>query len=329
MVEIRSCAADVARPAIKLAANDTLQDLRNTLLKYGISRAVVTEEEVKEKERGRGAGLARGGKPVGILTEKDVSRFLYSGKTVKPLNEIAVAEILPPERRVISVKKDASLAECARKMIEHGISSLVVVDENGETFGIFTKTDLLDLYTKHFAGRATVEQYMTREVKTVRPDEPVHSVLMLMANWGISRVVVVSHNKPVGIITGRDLLLVTPLLHEPNGETTIRGRNKEEKKNSGSSSEAFHYIPSGSIATILAEDVMKSLPITITNYSDVADAAMIMKGNKISGLPVVNSDDELVGIITTTDVIRAISDFETTTGGQDQPTINKARKQQS
>lgn len=266
----------MSRPAVTLAPDQSLQELRGVILRYRISRAVIEKDE----------------KPIGIITEKDVSRFLYSGVTNKPAHQIGLLELLP-KRPLISVNRYANLADCARKMKEHGISSLVVTDHNGKTVGIFTKTDLLDFYTRHLVGKATVGQYMTKKVHTVRPDDPARSALMLMAEKEISRVIVVSHDTPVGIITGRDLLRVVPLMQRSEVS------QKEDKKEV--------YIPKGSIATIEAENVMKPLPITITDYSDLADAAMIMKGNKISGLPVVNSGGKLVGVVTSTDVVRAIS----------------------
>ena len=60
--------------------------------------------------------------------------------------------------------------------------------------------------------------------------------------------------------------------------------------------------------TVLAEDIMKSYPIMITDYADLIDAALIMRGNMINGLPVVDSSDKLVGIITKTDITRAVAD---------------------
>jgi CBS domain-containing protein len=52
---------------------------------------------------------------------------------------------------------------------------------------------------------------------------------------------------------------------------------------------------------------MKYDPITISQNSDLADAAQIMAMNRISGLPVVNSNDTLVGIITKTDIVKAMA----------------------
>jgi CBS domain-containing protein len=52
---------------------------------------------------------------------------------------------------------------------------------------------------------------MTKDVLTITPDEPIHMVLLLMINNKISRIVVVKDEKPIGIITGRDLLPVSAL----------------------------------------------------------------------------------------------------------------------
>jgi CBS domain-containing protein len=48
-------------------------------------------------------------------------------------------------------------------------------------------------------------------------------------------------------------------------------------------------------------------PVNISQDSDLADAAQIMAMNRISGLPVVNSNDTLVGIITKTDIVKAMA----------------------
>ena len=55
---------------------------------------------------------------------------------------------------------------------------------------------------------------------------------------------------------------------------------------------------------------MKYYPITIAKNTDLAQAAQIMIRNRISGLPVVqysNNASILVGIITRTDIIKALA----------------------
>jgi acetoin utilization protein AcuB len=53
------------------------------------------------------------------------------------------------------------------------------------------------------------------------------------------------------------------------------------------------------------EDVMITDPITASANGEIEDAARIIYRNKIGGLPVVDSDDRLVGIITVVDLVAA------------------------
>jgi CBS domain-containing protein len=146
-------------------------------------------------------------------------------------------------------------------------------------------------------------------------DEPVHSALMLMGEGGISRVVVVvneeddNYNKPVGVITGRDVLSVAALYDNNNKDyyvedITRKSKTKSDKKR------YFPFIPSGIKSVLLVSDVMTANPITTTGDSDLADAAYLMLRNRISGLPVVNDDNKhqvLQGIVTKTDVVKALA----------------------
>jgi CBS domain-containing protein len=58
---------------------------------------------------------------------------------------------------------------------------------------------------------------------------------------------------------------------------------------------------------MLASDVMTKDPITTTRKSDLADAGYVMLRNKISGLPVINRQKILQGIVTKTDIVKALA----------------------
>jgi len=62
---------------ITLEASKTLYDVRNILLKYNISRVVILKESQKENKV-----------PVGIITEKDIVRFLFTEFPKRRLDEI-------------------------------------------------------------------------------------------------------------------------------------------------------------------------------------------------------------------------------------------------
>ena len=277
-------AIDISRDTIKLEPNKTLYDARNKLVRYNISRIVVVKEN----------------KPLGIVTEKDIARYLYLQIQERRLKEVALEEVM--SKNLVTVNTQTDLNVCAKLMIENKISSIIVTDDKGSLKGIFTKSDLIEIYGKYYKGKDTVKEYMSKEVLTVAPDEPIHMVLLLMTRGKVSRIVVTRDQRPIGIITGRDLLPVSTLF----GEEVLLGGNQDTEETTMKHRKGQIFIPSGIRAYFLARDVMKYDPITIDEDSDLADAAQLMAMNRISGLPVTNlNDNNIVGIITKTDIIKA------------------------
>jgi CBS domain-containing protein len=274
----------ITQKPITLEQNMTLLNARNAMIKYNISRIVVLKDRV----------------PVGILTEKDIARFLYSEVPSRRLDEIMVKEIMSKD--LVTVEGDSDSRKCARLMLEKGISSLIVVDRNKNLQGILTKTDLLYAYIENFAGERLIGEFMTKRVLTLAPDEALHMSVLLMNSHKVSRIVVVKNDHPVGIITGRDLLPVSAVFGTGTFGSywTLREDLAEQKKKQA-------FIPSGMKAIFIASDVMTPNPITISGESDLADAGYIMLRNRISGLPVVDSSKSLKGIVTKTDIVKALA----------------------
>jgi CBS domain-containing protein len=299
-------AADICNNnPVTLEGNKTLYDARNVLLKYNISRVIILKGRQNKK-------------PAGIVTEKDIVRFLHAEFPRRSLDEIRLDEIIA-NQQLITVEGGTNVGDCAKLMLNNDISSLVIVkannDDNSVLSGIITKSDLLDAYARSFGGDVAINEYMTKKVLTVKPDESVHIVLLIMADGSVSRVIVVGDNnsKPVGIITSHDLLPASTLLiadksKPPLSQYRTKGKEIEMNENTGSTAANTGGLPYGMKRILLAQDIMKFNPIMVTDYSNLVDAALIMRGNRISGLPVVDSNDKLVGIITKTDIIRAIAD---------------------
>jgi CBS domain-containing protein len=278
---------NLVRQAITLEPNNTLYDARNVLLRYNISRVVI----------------AKVNKPLGIVTEKDISRFLFREMPSRRLHEFDLDEIM--SKNLIVLTEEDDLAICAKLMLENKISSIIVMDNNNDDRlrGIITKSDMIDAYAKYYPIKSLVEEYMTKEVITASPDENLHVILQLMADREVSRIVVTRNLKPVGIITGRDLLPLSVLFGARVAEKswTTEEELLLRKRN----------VPSGIKAIFVAEDIMKSYPITIAKNANLGQAAQIMTRNRISGLPVIqhsdDDDSDLVGIITKTDIIKALT----------------------
>ncbi len=278
-------AKGVTQKAITLEPDKTLLDARNTMIRYNISRIVVAKDH----------------KAIGILTEKDIARFLYSEVPSRRLDEITIAEIMSKE--LVTVDEESDLRKCAKLMLERGISSLIVVDGKKNLKGIFTKSDLVFAYVENYAGEHLVSEFMTKKVFTVAPDEAIYMAILLMETYKVSRIVVVNRdNNPIGMITGRDLLPVSAVFGTGTFGSywTLRQDLIEQRKKQA-------FIPSGIKAIFIASDIMTANPITIEENADLADAGYVMQRNRISGLPVVDSNKKLKGIITKTDIVKALA----------------------
>ena len=133
-------AKDVCKKAITVEATKMLSDARDTMLKYNISRIIVEHNQ----------------KPVGMVTEKGIGRFLYKENNDKPLDEIVISKAM--RSPLVSVNHDTSIKDCAKLMLDNDISSLIVkekqeednVDEydGGSAIKLFTKSDLLNYLQK-------------------------------------------------------------------------------------------------------------------------------------------------------------------------------------
>lgn len=110
----------------------------------------------------------------------------------------------------------------------------------------------------------TVQDVMTQNVIAVYPQDRVLDAANLMKNLNVGVVPVVENNKPVGIITDRDIVL----------RNTAAGGNTDEV-----------------VANIMSKNV-----VTISPSTDVHEAAKIMAEHQIRRLPVVDND-QIVGMV--------------------------------
>jgi acetoin utilization protein AcuB len=117
---------------------------------------------------------------------------------------------------VLAVETFDSIGVARRLMAKHRINQLPVLD-NDVLVGIVTDRDLRDAYPTsmmidrgkeidEFADSVTVEEVMSHDVFTVRPDTPLKKAVGLLRRHRIGSLPVVKNRNLVGIITRSDIL---------------------------------------------------------------------------------------------------------------------------
>jgi len=275
----------IIKRTITISPNTSLLDAREILLRHNLRRLVV----INAKKF-----------PVGIITEKDIAKTIYALGD-KPIKSVKVSGFM--SKKLFTVKKTASVYDCAKLMRRHHISSVIVLGKNGVLEGLVTKTDLASIFLTHAVSPLKVSKIMTRKVVTAMPGDSLLYVESLLIHNRISRIVIQRNKVPVGIITYRDFV-PAKLPHwiaqfaDPKEVEDYRIKKDLNDFRVNQMSHLLHF---------KAVDIMASNPITVKADEDVGVAVLLMIRNGISGLPVVKNS-KLVGIITKADIVKAIAE---------------------
>jgi len=117
-----------------------------------------------------------------------------------------------------------------------------------------------------------IKEWMVKNPITVTKDQTIQECVDLMKEHSIRHLPVVENKKLSGLVT----------------ESNLR-----------------QVFLASMIEDLKLEDVMIRDPITVTPDTEIEDAAKLIYHNKIGGLPVIDNDDQVVGIITVADLVAA------------------------
>ena len=274
----------IVKRSITATPNTTLLDAREKLLRHKLKRLVVLDSKKR---------------PVGIITEKDIAKTVYSLGS-KPIKSVKVGGFM--SKSLITVKKSASIYDCAKIMKNRKISSVIVVNDNKTLAGIVTKTDIASVFLTQATSPLKVSKVMTRKVVTAMPGDSLLYVESLLINYRLSRIIIQRNRIPVGVITFRDFVPAKL----PQWIAQSADPTEVEQYRLGVQQFNASVNQMNSLLHFKAVDIMSPNPITIESSEDVGVAVMLMIRHGISGLPVVKNS-KLVGIITKTDVVKAIA----------------------
>ena len=129
-----------------------------------------------------------------------------------------------------------------------------------------------------------VKNWMTREVITISSKTTLPEAHRLMDEYNIRRLPVVRDGLLIGIITLGDVREA-----EPSDATSL-------------SIWEVNYL----LSQLIVEKIMTKNPVTISPLATISEAAWAMLEYRISGLPVVDVEGRIVGIITESDIFRLV-----------------------
>lgn len=216
--------------------------------------------------------VTQGSAIVGIITERDLIRFMCSG--IEP-TKTSLESVMA--KRLVHLPETALLDEALFVMEKEGVRHLLIIEARDETLkpkGLITYTDIVrKLGEEFFNTPRTVQECMSKDLYRVEADTPINSAIELMNAQGISCLLIERHGKTVGILTERDVVRLI--------------RNNYPINNSVSK-------------------IMSPSPMSVTHEVSLFEAARVMEHHRIRRLLVRNEEGQIFGLLTNTDIVRAV-----------------------
>jgi PAS domain S-box-containing protein len=209
-------------------------------------------------------------RPLGVVTTRGLARLLARHRDEAP--HLAVRDVMDP---VAVAAKEDFLPAALRHLLAAPSRRLAVVDAKGRAVGILAPYHVVRALGDgdELAGR-TVAQAMARAVVTARADEEVSLVLGRMSRAAVGGVVVGEDDRPLGMFTSRDAVA-----RLADGLETRGAR---------------------------VAGLMRTPVVTIAPQLTLPEALASMDGAGAGRLAVTDADGLLLGVLTWTDVTKAL-----------------------
>ncbi len=132
-----------------------------------------------------------------------------------------------------------------------------------------------------------VADVMTSNPVTLEPNDTIRQAEEILEEQGIRQLPVIKGTELVGIITDRDIRSIRSFL---SGRLFGTPEEREKAMNTKVGS------------------VMTTKPVTLSADDELRDAVELLIEEKVGGIPVVDEEKGLVGIVTYVDVLRCFLD---------------------
>jgi CBS domain-containing protein/ribosome-associated translation inhibitor RaiA len=226
----------------------------------------------------------------GIIVTDDGEYAGVIGK--KQLVRSHVEDDTKAEKMMVSAPKVGrtdDVREVARVLVE-GDTKIAPVFEAERLWGIVTTDAILEAVLENLDA-LTVEQIYTENVITINESNRIGQTINLLREHSISRLPVLDDDGLLsGMVTTHDIV-----------DVVVRDMDKATRGDRAGEIDRVLDIP--------AYDIMSSPVATTTQSESVRDAVQRMLENDYTGLVVTPADDdrEVIGILTKTDVLRALT----------------------
>lgn len=257
----------------------TVKDALSTLAKHNKSGMPILKKNTKTI--------------VGVVTRTDI---------FKNPDEDQLALIMSEDVQFVNREQD--LKDAAKLLYDNRIHGLPVVNNRKQLVGIISPNDILKYLPKDINQK--IEDYFTHLVVPVYHETPINIVMEILGVTNEHALPVINDERKLcGVVTDGDLFKLSHIRESVSATDMGMGGDEDEWTWEGiRDTVRLHYSTSEvALPSVAVKEVMITNVIKATKNTPVQEVADKMIKNKISHVPVVDSDDRLIGMVTDIDLM--------------------------
>lgn len=257
----------------------TVKDALRTLAKHNKSGMPILKKDTKNV--------------VGVVTRTDIFR--------NP-DEDQLALIMSDDLHFVD--RDQDVSEAAKLLYEHRIHGLPVINNRKHIVGIISPTDLLKYIPKNIDK--VIEHYFTNLVVPVYQDTPINIIMEIINITHEHALPVINDERKLcGVVTDGDLFKLSHIKESVSQTNMGMGGDEDEWTWEGiRDTVRLHYSTSEvSLPPVPVKQVMIPNVVKAFKTTPIQTLVEKMLKNHISHVPVVDSEDHLIGMVTDIDMM--------------------------
>ncbi|MCD6208681.1 MAG: CBS domain-containing protein, partial [Thermoproteales archaeon] len=224
----------------------------------------------------------------------------------RPYEKSFINEIM--NQNVLLVREETPVEDVAKEMLNTESEVAIVTDEKGLLKGIITKEELADALAR-LRGEMKIENVMAPpRLGVVHPHHSLAHAVKRMKAYYLDALAVAVGGIAEGVVSENRLPFI-PLEDSKTGLRTRRLLWVRKLEKGGR--KMGRYIK---ITPLLVEDVMVPTRDIVETDETLENAINIMKKLNIDGLPVINKNGKVIGVVCKHDYIRELARSSKLTG---------------
>lgn len=145
-----------------------------------------------------------------------------------------------------------------------------------------------------------IKHIMTTDVITATPDTPITQAANFLYTHGLTGLPVLDKDKKiVGIVTEFDFMGKGSNIHIPSYVEFIQSLTNLKYEKDKHTKEEFKQL-----ASLKVKDIMTTHVFTMREDDEISEFAHVVTEKHINPIPIVNQDNQMVGIVSRSDVVK-------------------------